>query len=81
MIANVSLRLLYPMSFEVDVRSSSINELSSRLKIEILVLRHEVAVLGRTNPRLWVPETRLTSPDLLLRRRRKRGMISRWRCG
>jgi hypothetical protein len=30
---------------------------------------------------LWVPETRLTSADLLLRRRRKPGMIPRWRCG
>ena len=30
---------------------------------------------------LWVPESRLTSPDLLVRRRRKPGMIGRWRCG
>ena len=29
---------------------------------------------------LWVPETRLTSADLLLRRRRMSGMIRRWRC-
>jgi len=28
-----------------------------------------------------VPETRLTSSDLLLRRWRKPGMIRRWRCG
>jgi hypothetical protein len=31
--------------------------------------------------RVWVPETRLTSADLLLRRGLKPGMIPRWRCG
>ena len=31
--------------------------------------------------RLWAPETRLTPIDLLLRRRPKPGMITRWRSG
>jgi hypothetical protein len=30
---------------------------------------------------LWVPETRSTPCGLLLRRRRRPGMIPRWRCG
>jgi hypothetical protein len=30
---------------------------------------------------VWVPETRLTPSDQLLRRRRKLGMIPGWRCG
>ena len=34
-----------------------------------------------TSGHTWVPETQLTSPDLLLRRRRTPGMIRRWRCG
>jgi phospholipase/carboxylesterase len=32
-------------------------------------------------PPVWVPETRFTSADLLLRQRRSSGMIRRWRCG
>jgi hypothetical protein len=31
-------------------------------------------------PDLWVPETPLTSSDLLLRRGQQPGMIARWRC-
>jgi hypothetical protein len=31
--------------------------------------------------RVWVPETRPTRRDLLLRRRRRPGMIPRWCCG
>jgi hypothetical protein len=31
--------------------------------------------------RVWVPETRPTHRDLLLRRRRRPGMIPRWCCG
>jgi hypothetical protein len=30
---------------------------------------------------LWVPDTRLARADLLFHRRRKPGMIPRWRCG
>ena len=41
---------------------------------------HKVAHLV-DQVKLWVPDTRLTPADLLLRLRRKPGMIPRWRCG
>jgi hypothetical protein len=65
----VALRLIYQM-FSKLLRWIVLRTRSDATKeIEILVLR------------LWVPQSGLTSPDLLVRRRRKPGMIDRWRCG
>ena len=36
---------------------------SSSKDVEILILRHEVAVLRRTNPRLWGSRTRSAVAD------------------
>ena len=114
MIAAVTLRLLYLIFRQVLGLVLLLGRTSSTKDVELLVLRHEVAVLRRTNPKprldwadravfvalirrlptrlryhrlvtpgtilrwhqrlvarrwtLWVPETRLTSPDLRLRR-------------
>jgi putative transposase len=114
MIAAVSLRLLYLIFLQVLGLILMMGRRASSKDVELLVLRHEIAVLRRTNPTfrldwadravfaalirrqptrlrghrlvtpgtilrwhrrlvrrrwtLWVPETRLTSPDLLLRR-------------
>ena len=51
MIAVVSLRLLYLLFLQVLRLVVLLGRLSSTKDIELLVLRHEVAVLRRTNPR------------------------------
>jgi AcrR family transcriptional regulator len=52
----------------------------------VMAARHRAADalyggVGTVTATLWVPETRLTCADLLLRQRRSSGMIRRWRCG
>jgi hypothetical protein len=51
MIAGVSLRLLYLIFLQVLGLVLQMGRTSSAKDIEVLVLRHEVAVLRRTNPR------------------------------
>jgi putative transposase len=51
MIAAVSLRLLYLIFKQVLGLVLLMGRASSTKDIELLVLRHEVAVLRRTNPR------------------------------
>jgi hypothetical protein len=51
MIAVVSLRLLYLILDRFLSRLLLLGRTSSSKNIEFLVLRHEVAILRRTNPR------------------------------
>jgi hypothetical protein len=51
MIADVSLRLLYLLFLQMLRLVVVLGRRSSTKNIELLVLRHEVAVLRRTNPR------------------------------
>ena len=51
MIAAVSLRLLYLIFSRLLSWLTLLGRASSSKDIELLVLRHEVAVLRRTNPR------------------------------
>jgi putative transposase len=51
MIAPVSLRLLYLIFLQVLGLISLLGRTASSKDVELLVLRHEVAVLRRTNPR------------------------------
>ena len=51
MIASVSLRLLYLIFGRLLSWLSLLGRGSSSKDMELLVLRHEVAVLRRTNPR------------------------------
>ena len=51
MIADVSLRLLYLIFSHLLSWLTLLPRASSSKDIELLVLRHEVAVLRRTNPR------------------------------
>jgi hypothetical protein len=63
MITDVSLRLLYLIFSRLLGSLTLLGHASASKDIELLVLRHEVAVLRRTNPKpLWVPRT--TSPPL-----------------
>jgi hypothetical protein len=51
MIANVSLRLLYLIFSQLLNWLMQLSRATSSKNIELLVLRHEVAVLRRTNPK------------------------------
>jgi putative transposase len=51
MIAAVSLRLLYLIFLRILGRVLLMGRTSSTKDVELLILRHEVAVLRRTNPR------------------------------
>ena len=51
MITDVSLRLLYLIFSQLLSWLTLLPRASSSKDIELLVLRHEVAVLRRTNPR------------------------------
>ena len=51
MIATVSLRLLYLIFSQLLGWLTLLGRTSSTKDIELLVLRHEVAVLRRTNPK------------------------------
>ena len=51
MITDVSLRLLYLILIGLLGWLALLSRTSSSKDIELLVLRHEVAILGRTNPR------------------------------
>ena len=61
----MSLRLIYLIFIRLlSWLTPSPSRASPSKDIELLVLRHEVAVLRRTN--LWVPGTLGTSCDLLI---------------
>jgi len=51
MIASVSLRLIYLIFIQLLGWLMLLGRTSSAKDLELLVLRHEVAVLRRTNPR------------------------------
>ena len=70
------LRLLYLMFGQVLGLVLLMGRTSAAKDVELLVLRHEVAVLRRT---LWVPETMRTAVDLPIRPRMRPNMIHRWR--
>ena len=53
MIVAVILRLLYRIFQQVVGLLVLMGRTASTKDVEILVLRHEVAVLRRTNPRPW----------------------------
>ena len=60
----MSFRLLYLIFDGLLSWLTLLSRASPSKDIELLVLRHEVAVLRRTN--LWVPGTLGTSCDLLI---------------
>ena len=65
MIAAVSLRLLYLLFLKVLRLVVLLGRPSSTKDIELLVLRHEVAVLRRTKPRSrlkWADRARCSRP-------------------
>ena len=63
MIANVSLRLLYLIFNQLLNWLMQLSRAASSKNIELLVLRHEVAVLRRTNPK---PQNGLGRPSRVL---------------
>ena len=65
MIANVSLRLLYLIFNRLLNWLLQLSRTSSSKDVELLVLRHEVAVLRRANPSpAWTGLTEPCSPRL-----------------
>jgi putative transposase len=59
----VSFRLLYLIFIRLLGWLTLLNRASSSKDVEILILRHEVAVLRRTNPnRAWTGPTEPCSP-------------------
>ena len=70
MIADVSLRLLYLILNSLLSLLTLLPRASSSKDIELLVLRHEVAVLRRTNPRPVGAENRVTAAGVPERRAR-----------
>ncbi len=66
MIVAVSLRLLYLIFHQVLGLVLLMGRASSTKDVELLVLRHEVAVLRRTNPRPrmnWADRAVFRRPD------------------
>ena len=63
MIVAVSLRLVYLIFDRLLDWLTLLGRTSSAKDVELLVLRHEVVILRRTNPRLaWTGPTALCSP-------------------
>jgi putative transposase len=63
MIAHVSPRLLYLIFSRILTWLTLLPHASSSKDIELLVLRHEVAILRRTNPKpAWTGPTEPSSP-------------------
>jgi putative transposase len=62
-IANVSLRLLYLIFSQLLNWLMQLSRATSSKNIELLVLRHEVAILRRTTPSPdWIGRTEPCSP-------------------
>ena len=62
-IANVSLRLLYLIFSQLLNWQMQLSRATSSKNIELLVLRHEVAILRRTTPSPdWIGRTEPCSP-------------------
>jgi putative transposase len=87
MIAAVSLRMLYLIFQQVLGLVLLLGRTSSTKDVELLVLRHEVAVLRRTNPRprldwadraVFAALIRRLSKDLRNHRLVTPGTILRW---
>jgi putative transposase len=90
MITDVSLRLLYLILIGLLGWLALLSRTSSSKDIELLVLRHEVAIRRRTNPRPrldWADRAVFaavgarngrTAADLRLRQVEPPGMIRRW---
>ena len=93
----MAFRLAYLMLARVLSWLTLLARTDAAKDVEILLLRHEVAVLRRHHPRprlTWVDRALLSAlsrlvgarnslvpADLLLRRRRSSDIIRRWRCG
>jgi putative transposase len=70
----VSLRLLYLIFLRLLNLLVLLGRSSTSKNIELLVLRHEIAVLRRTNPRpLWVPNWSSTAATC--------GIAGQWQVG